>query len=194
MLDGIFVLEQAEKNGLFSIENRFPEKVFAFSHLYTALTRREYREYLQIGSTSTNGDPNTEPVTADNLPALQTMLRWMYGDKTDGTPSVISSQNPDLGRLGKVLVSPVALAILEQRKSLELAYGETVPKEQAFKDSLVAAYSSSRDAWSLVYSYKGGDERLEEISFDLRNITDKIHAIMRAASRQEDGQGSGPAE
>ncbi|MDO9083689.1 MAG: hypothetical protein Q7U56_10440 [Humidesulfovibrio sp.] len=193
MLDGIFVLEQAEHQGLFSIDNRLPEKAFAFSHLYTALTRKEYREYLQIGPTTSIGEPNPEPVTPTRFDALRKMLLWMYGDKAESIPSVIASQNPDLGRLGKVLVDPVALAILEQRRSLDLAFGETIPKEQAFRESLVAAYSSGRDAMGLVYSYQGGDERLEEIASDLRNIADKIYGSMKTSSARA-GKADGGTE
>src|SRR5439155_27350170 len=48
LVQGIFVLDQAQERGLFSRDERFPGRVFFFSHLYTALTRAEYRTFLGL--------------------------------------------------------------------------------------------------------------------------------------------------
>jgi hypothetical protein len=40
LVNGMFVLDQAEESKVYDVKDRYPGKRFAFSHLYTALTRR----------------------------------------------------------------------------------------------------------------------------------------------------------
>ena len=47
MVSAIYVLEQAREEGLFEVEDRLPPK-FNFSHLYTALSRSPYMDYLGL--------------------------------------------------------------------------------------------------------------------------------------------------
>src|ERR1035438_10451118 len=50
LVNGMFVLDQAADAKIYDIQDRYPGKRFGFSHLYTALTRPGYREFLgQIG-------------------------------------------------------------------------------------------------------------------------------------------------
>ena len=46
LVNGMFVLDQAEQTKTYDMKDRYPGKRFAFSHLYTALTRPGYREFL----------------------------------------------------------------------------------------------------------------------------------------------------
>ena len=80
-----------------------PGKRFAFSHLYTALTRPGYRDFLGLGDEWRSEDPQPNPVPKKNLENLQQVLIWLYGSKSDGIKPVITSQNPDLKFLGAVL-------------------------------------------------------------------------------------------
>ena len=48
LVSGMFVLDQAKNEGLFEVADRYPGKKFAFSHLYTALTRSGYRDFLGL--------------------------------------------------------------------------------------------------------------------------------------------------
>jgi hypothetical protein len=48
MVTGVYVLDQAKEAGLFDVEDRYPGRPFAFSHLYTALTRPGFRTFLGL--------------------------------------------------------------------------------------------------------------------------------------------------
>jgi hypothetical protein len=48
LVQGVFVLDQASKYNLFEPDQRYPGRIFYFSHLYTALTRPEYRAFLEL--------------------------------------------------------------------------------------------------------------------------------------------------
>ena len=74
MVSAIYVLEQARENGLFNVDDRFPKK-FNFSHLYTALSRSQYMEYLGLSSGWARYDPEPNPIPADNVQELRQVLR-----------------------------------------------------------------------------------------------------------------------
>ena len=48
LVNGIVILDQAENARVFSLQDRYPGRKFAFSHLYTALTRPGYRDFLGL--------------------------------------------------------------------------------------------------------------------------------------------------
>ena len=61
MVSAIYVLDQAASKERFSVEDRFTKK-FNFSHLYTALGRSPYMEYLGLGSKWARYEPSPDPV------------------------------------------------------------------------------------------------------------------------------------
>ena len=107
-IGAVLVLEQAEEERLFDIKDRYNTGRFAFSHLYTALGRKEYQEFLGLDK-GWNQTPDEQPIDDKKIPQLKEVLTYFYGSKQDNQPSLIKSQNPDLKELGKVLVHPVAL-------------------------------------------------------------------------------------
>ena len=66
MVSAIYVLEQAESEGLFDIDDRHTRK-FNFSHLYTALTRSQYMEYLGLETAWARHDPEPNQVPRKSL-------------------------------------------------------------------------------------------------------------------------------
>ena len=111
MVVTIHVLEQAEKEGVFFLSDRKTIK-FNFSHLYTALARAPFMEYLGLVSAWSGYDPQPEPVPADRLDRLRELLVWIYGSKEDDKEPVIQSQNPGIKHLGEILESGEGLLIL----------------------------------------------------------------------------------
>ena len=103
LVNGMFVLDQAEESKVYDVKDRYPGKRFAFSHLYTALTRPGYREFLGLPEEWRDEDPAPNPVPKDKLDNLQHVLLWLYGSKSDNVKPVINSQNPDIKDLGAVL-------------------------------------------------------------------------------------------
>lgn len=179
MIAGMLALKQAEKKGLFRVDERYPSKKFPFSHLYTALTRLEYREYLGLEGPGT-GEPQDNPVPDDKLDRLQNVLIWLYGDKKDDKRPIIKSQNPDLKYLGKVLKSDKAIAILESKQDLSYAYESLTPASTAFKNALYEAQTNAELALSKISSYEGGDEELLETAEALSQTMSVICDVMRS--------------
>ena len=179
MIAGMLTLKQAESNGLFYVDGRYPSNKFSFSHLYTALTRLEYRTYLGLKGPATE-EPQENPVPEDKLDRLQNVLVWLYGDKKDDRRPVIKSQNPDLKYLGKVLSSDKAIAILESKQDLSYAYESLTPASTAFRNALYESQNHAELALSKISSYEGGDEELVETAEALHQTTRDIRDLMRA--------------
>jgi hypothetical protein len=57
LVNGIFVLDQAKKARIFDVSDRSPGRAFAFSHLYTALTRPGFQEFLGLPDSWRSSDP-----------------------------------------------------------------------------------------------------------------------------------------
>ena len=178
MVSAIYVLDQASSEGLFEVADRFPKK-FAFSHLYTALSRSEYMEYLGLPSGWARYDPRPNPVPADRMTELGRVLRWIYGSRPDGQKQVVRSQNPDIKRLGEVLGKAEALNVLEASGSLDRAHEVAEPVTARFTKSLVDSRRALQGAIGSVRGYDGEDESLLEISGDVKETALVLHARMK---------------
>ena len=107
MVSAIYVLEQAEREELFDTHDRNTKK-FNFSHLYTALSRSQYMDYLGLGRTWARYDPAPDPVPVERLDELRKMLVWIYGSKSTDELSVVLSSNRIRGcPVGRAI--PIAL-------------------------------------------------------------------------------------
>ena len=144
----MFVLDQAKDAKLFDIKDRWPGKRFAFSHLYTALTRPGYRDFLGLSDEWRAEDPKPNPVPKKNLENLQQVLVWLYGSKPDAKKPVINSQNPDLKFLGAVLENPRARMMMLTRHDLREAYAQVERKGARFEGALVNAKQRSSLRWA----------------------------------------------
>ena len=131
MVSAIYVLEQARENRLFDIEDRYARK-FNFSHLYTALSRSQYMEFLGLEAAWARHDPRPDQVPHEKLDRLKRVLVWIYGSKADEVEPVVRTQNPDIKRLGEVLVNAEGRHVLEQGRSLDTAHASTVTADTRF--------------------------------------------------------------
>lgn len=174
MLLGMTVLEQATEAEIFTAEDRHPSlKVLPFSHLYTALTRKEYQQFLGIGK-----EFSEHPVPQDKLENLEKVLRWIYGSKKDDAKPVIRSQNPDIKTLGTVLTNSRALSVLSTTNNLEAARQQTIPPAVAFKDALVASLLSAKEALGYASDISSADEDTQNLSGQLKNTATSIHQLV----------------
>lgn len=153
LVQGIFVLDQARAAGLFDQEGRFPGRVFFFSHLYTALTRPEYRQFLGLPERWRDSSPKDHPVPKGNHEQLKELLNWLYGSKEDDEQPVIASQNPDVKLLGEVLASPQALKRLRANRDLKAAYEYSGARSRQFSDYLIKALTQAEKASGLMSAY-----------------------------------------
>lgn len=178
MLWGIFALDQAEKEALFTPGNRHPDlKSFSFSHLYTALSRSEFRQYL--GITPGTIDPAPNPIPMEKMGELAKLLEWLYGNKQDAKPPVLRKQNPDLKNLGAVIQNSAALAVLEKTLDLDRAFEQTVSADEVFRTALTSAQLSAQAALSKVKVDFGSDEAVVESAQQLSDAANSILSILR---------------
>ena len=185
MVSAIYVLEQARKEKLFDVDDRHTVK-FSFSHLYTALSRAQYMEYLGLGTGWARHDPEPDQVPRDRLDQLKQVLVWIYGSKPDDREPVVRSQNPDIRRLGEVLVNAEGRHVLEQTGSLDDAHASTEPADRRFTASLFRARDAIREAGNSLKAYDGRDGSLLGVAEDVRETAETVH--LRMAKKRRDAE------
>ena len=183
MVNAIYVLEQAENDGLFHIEDKYSPR-FNFSHLYTALSRGPYMEFLGLDTSWSSFDPTTNPVDETHLPALKEVLIWIYGSKEADSLPIIQSQNPDIKRLGEVLMNAEGLAVIRAGGDLSDAHVSTQPASERFSEGLLRARSNMRDVSNSLRGFDGRDTSLVAIAEDItetsQTILDRMQKKVRA--------------
>ena len=184
LVNGMFILDQAAKTKTYDIKDRYPGKRFAFSHLYTALTRPGYREFLGLPEEWRDDDPTPDPVPQKNLPNLNLVLTWLYGSKSDEIKPVIDSQNPDLKNLGAVLANPQARTIMMLRHNLREAYAQVERKGARFESALVNAKQEVELAMGQISGYDPADSTLLEIGRELRDTSGHLFDSMTSIARK----------
>lgn len=160
LISGMLVLEQAENEEIFDISDRTKRGVFGFSHLYTALNRKEYRDYLGLDKEWTE-TLSENPIKHSKIEHLENVMKYMYGSKKDNIDSVIGSQNPHLKQLGAVFKNPIATQMLIETNNLQTALEETEEKSAVFEKYLISANTQLQKASANVSSFDGSETILE---------------------------------
>lgn len=186
MIAAIYVLDQAERNEIFSLTDRKITK-FNFSHLYTALSRSTYMVYLGLETAWSRYDPRPDPVPADKLKHLREVLVWIYGSKEEDKEPVIQSQNPDIKNLGETLASTEGLHILRAGGTLTEAHASTRPADETLSASLIRARSILREAANSLRGYDGRDQSLLNIAEDVSETAQAIFDRMKKKFRDAAG-------
>lgn len=184
LVSGMFVLDQAKKEHLFEIADRYPNRKFAFSHLYTALTRAGYRDFLGLPDDWRVDNPQPNPIPKKYLENLRTLLVWLYGSKEDDIKPVVTSQNPDIKNLAAVLSNPRARTLMMARNSLAEAHSSIEPKGVRFESALVNAKQEAETALSQITGYDPEDSTLLEIGKELADTSKQICANMESMARK----------
>lgn len=182
MVAAIYVLEQAERENIFSLSDRNITK-FNFSHLYTALSRTTYMAYLGLETAWSRYDPKPDPVAADKLERLREVLVWIYGSKEDGKEPVVQSQNPDIKHLGETLASAEGLHILKAGGTLVEAHASTRPADETLSAALIRARSTLREAANSLRGYDGRDQSLLNIAEDVSETAQTVFDRMKKKHR-----------
>ncbi|MCZ6802403.1 MAG: ParB N-terminal domain-containing protein [Proteobacteria bacterium] len=178
LIGGMLVLEQAQNKELFEIDDRNKPGPFGFSHLYTALNRIQYREFLGLDK-DWNQKLIFEPIKNEKEKALQEVLYYIYGSKKDDIKSVIKSQNPNLRELGEVLAHPLALSILRSTNSLEKAMEEVLPAALIFNESFISAHTQVADTLKKSSKFSAvEDSDLLPLAIELEENSNSIRMIM----------------
>lgn len=182
MVNAIYVLEQAEAEKIYSIENRASGR-FNFSHLYTALSRAPYMQFLGLRASWSRYDPSPNPVPREQLDRLKEVLTWLYGSREDCVPPVVQSQNPHIKQLGEVLLKPEALMVLRSTGSLYQALASVQAAEQKFSEALLRARQNLREVSSSLRGFDGRNETLVDIVEDVSETAQAIHERMKKKVR-----------
>jgi hypothetical protein len=178
LYDALMVLEQAETEQVFDREDRYKAH-FSFSHLTTGLGYVGIQAFLGLP----RGDRTIgkrRPIPKDHVRQLGEFLVWIFGRKSDDTPPVVQSQNPDLRRLDEILKSREATAAL--RKGLPLTVSLEISKgdERVFRESLVTAKQSLQKARGTVLTGYDGNQDLHNTAKDIAELSDALLEDMGA--------------
>ncbi len=171
-----YVLKQAENTRVFAVSDR-AKKNFSFSHLYTALTYPEYRDFIGMPTLNRRANPSRNPVPEERLGELGRLLGWLYGSRSEDTEPEIKRQNPDLARLKRVLGDPRSKRVMLERNNLDEAIESTVSSSDRFEKNLVDADESLKRAQGALDGYDGRDETLLGIG---KGVVDKARTIYRS--------------
>ena len=183
MVSAIYVLDQAQAKHLFDINDRVTPK-FNFSHLYTALGRRQYIQYLGIAENWARYDPQPNPVPANKLGALKQVFVWIYGSREENLRPAVRTQNPDIKRLGEVLADPEGLRVLEVKADLDAAYAAIEPVDRRLSASLVRARDNINDAAKSLRGFDGRETSLLDIAGDVKEVSETVYERMRKKARE----------
>jgi hypothetical protein len=176
LVTGWFVLQQARNDG-FDL-TQISKKSFAFSHLYTALTRSAVREMVGLDPSDPDNDLKENPVPKERRDDLATLMSWLYGQEQKSQPTLIESQNPNLNQLAKVLANPEAKLMLMSSRNLQAAYDRVDPPSSRFEESLMLAAKQCEDVISLSGFYEGSVTLLQ-IAEGMNKTTRSLLVVMR---------------
>lgn len=177
MVAAIYVLDQAEDENIYSIEERTTKK-FPFSHLYTALSRSEYMSYLGLDDGWTRFDPKPNPIATQNLPKLKDVLHWIFGSTRDDERPVVRSQNPDIKNLATVLSHSAAVHVLREQRDLDKALAQATPPEEKLSSALVRSLSYLQEAVNNLRAFDGSDRSLFDIVEDIAELVGTLRSRM----------------
>lgn len=176
IVSAVYVLQQAENLDLFRVEDR-TKRNFSFSHLYTALTYTEFRDFIGLPRADRSANPERNPVKTHYYENLQTLLLWLYGSKAQRIDPVIKTQAPDLSLLKRVLGHPVARKVMLERRDLDAALKLTVEGSDRFSKALVDAQAALHQAVGEITNADHDSETVE-IADDVRKRATFIHSTL----------------
>ncbi len=179
LVNGVVVLEQAETSGLFDKEQR-TKKSFYFSHLYTALSTPNVRQFLGLPDND-NTVLEKDAVPVDRRSNLKSLLSWLYGQGDEA--SIIRSQNPDLGRLVSVLGNQRATSALAASRSLDRAYEMIEDKARAFEKAFYQLVDAAQAVSGVIARYDARSDLVEDAQTLQQTVTYIVKAIKDTHAR-----------
>lgn len=181
---GYRLVRQAQDAGVFSPEDRYQEKRFSFSHLYTAADYPVFRSFLGITRTI----ERRNPVPRKFIPQLGELLLWIYGSKKDSIAPVITRQYPDLGKLRQAISNSQALYALRQGKTLDEALQIAQGDGRLLRDSLESAKYNLREANKFVILGYKGERDLQDLADEINKLSFGIQQRMKDSHSASQGE------
>lgn len=162
LVNGWNVLQRARAEG-FEPGDAATNPPFPISHLYTALTRPNVRTFLGIEAAPRS------VITSDMIPPerrdhLLQLMDWLYGQRSRSHPSLIRTQNPDLGTLVRVIAHDAAREELIANRDLDAAAELLTPSNERFEIILRQAARGCEEALAASKDYDGSPTMLEIVN------------------------------
>lgn len=173
LVNAYTVLRQAEGLGF---DRSDTTRGLTFSHLYTGLPYVSVRRYLGLEENPSSLLP-ADPVAEDRREHLLRYMTWLFGQADK--PRVVSSQNPDLGKLAKVLASKQATAMLETGQPFTVVTELVEDKKRGFEDAVYKLSTAASDAAGRIGGYEGDEEILNVATSAYRTTRRMIQAMQR---------------
>jgi len=172
---GYRLVRQAEESGVFDRKDRFNERRFYFSHLYTAADQGPFRKFLGITEDRVDLE---NPVPVKSLEHLGELMLWIYGSRSQGREPLVRKQNPHLNYLREAIGDEDALAAIRQggdiQRASEIARGDDV----VFRELLVAAKDGLLDVGKFLTLGYRGEQDLLVTAEDIRRLADDLYERM----------------
>ena len=188
-----YALDQAEAENLFQVSDR-SKKSFSFSHLYTALSYSEIREFVGMDAANRTIEPTRNPIPPEGLEQFQQLLIWLYGSASKEIEPVIRTQAKDLGRLKKVIGTPRALPMLIATGDLDIAVAEATPATTRLSEHLLIAKANLEKAQAVLQLYDGNDPAIVETAQEISRSGNFILRNVQAAFETAQADASGSSE
>lgn len=170
---GLMVLEQADKDTEFKIEDIYNKRIY-FSHLYTALSYDGFMKYLGM-----TADAETLPIVpSSHLKQLENVMIWLFGSKKQDIAPVITTQNPDLRQLNQVLQDTEAIELLKSTHDLSVAYDTSEDGKELLRRAMAEAKVKIENALAKLSFYDGNRDDLE-IALDVANSAEVLFDSMK---------------
>jgi hypothetical protein len=162
LINGWNVLQRARAEG-FEPADATTSAPFPISHLYTALTRPDVRRYLGI-ETPTKEVIDPETIKPARVGELLQLMNWLYGQRSKNEPSIIRTQNPDLGTLVRVMAHDAAREELIANRNLDAAAELLTPSHERFEIVLRQAARACEEALVASKDYDGTPTLLDIVN------------------------------
>ena len=186
----VLILEQAETAEVWSLADRPSSRGrFAFSHLYTAIQREEYQQFLGLTDGWSNKPP-LKPIPKNRLANLGEVLGYIYGSTSDDRESLIKSQNPDLKDIGLAIANDSARIILKNRGALDDARDALKNPSDAFHDALVSANLRLAKAVKLLAKYQTRNTEVEKLVDEIYEQADTLKVMVERKTSRRDRRGN----
>ena len=172
---GFVVLRQAQNELSFDI-SQAQQPRFPFSHLWTALGYVSVRDYLGVTPEILE---NENPVLREQLPKLQNLMNWLFGNESQSIDRKVRHQNPDLRYLAKALETPKGVSSLESGSQLSTALNASLGDALLFRNALVSADNKAREAMQFVSTGFTDESDLVEIANSLYKQAKSLKDLMK---------------
>lgn len=169
---GLMVLEQAEKDTEFKIDDIYNKRIY-FSHLYTALPYTGFMKYLGM-----DGGDELPLVPPTHLKQLENVMMWLFGSKSQDIAPVITTQNPDLIQLNQVLQDTEAIELLKSTRDLSVAFDTSEDGQELLRRAMADAKLRIENALAKLSFYDGNRDDLE-LALDVYNAGEALFDSMK---------------